>query len=162
MKEAEKRLAEHGGCARFGMDDGYMIGPKEVVFHVLASFATDIKEECGCDLNVTKCNMYNKEDGACEEARRTGCIPNELSHLQEGPHVNREGDILRGLTIFNVPVGEERHATAKLREKAAHVEKTTPSYVQDLEEEYPRELWALLQFSLQHRITYWLRTCTPK
>ncbi len=75
------RLAEHGGCASFEMDDGYMIGPKEVVFEVLGSFAKGMKEECGCDLNVAKCKMYNKKEGACEEARRAGCIPDDLSHL---------------------------------------------------------------------------------
>ncbi len=52
-------MVEHGGCARFGMDDGYMIGPKEVVFEVLASFAYGIKEECGCELNVAKCKMFS-------------------------------------------------------------------------------------------------------
>ncbi len=32
VKEADVRLASRGGCARFGMDDGYMVGPPEVVF----------------------------------------------------------------------------------------------------------------------------------
>ena len=35
-KEADRRLAKYGGCARFGMDDGYLIGPKEIIFEVLA------------------------------------------------------------------------------------------------------------------------------
>jgi hypothetical protein len=69
---------------------------------------------------------------------------------------------LRGLTIFNVPVGEERYVVVKLREKATHVEDTTKFDVRDLGDEYPQELWTMLQFSLQHRITYWLRTCTPE
>ncbi len=34
--------------------------------------------------------------------------------------------------------------------------------MQDLGDEYPQELWTMLQFSLQHRVTYWLRTCTPE
>jgi hypothetical protein len=34
--------------------------------------------------------------------------------------------------------------------------------VEDLEEKYPQELWTMLPFSLQHRVTYWLRTCTPE
>ena len=34
--------------------------------------------------------------------------------------------------------------------------------MEDLEKEYPQELWTMLQFSLHHRITYWLRTCTPE
>ena len=98
-------MAELGGCARFGMDDGYMIGPPEVVLHVLAEFAAGIRDDCGYELNISKCKMYNKEEGVCEEARRVGLIPEELMHLQEGVHVNETWDLLRGLTIFIVPVG---------------------------------------------------------
>ena len=32
VKKANTMLVECGGCARLGMDDGHMIGPKEVVF----------------------------------------------------------------------------------------------------------------------------------
>ncbi len=39
LKEADRRLVEVGGYARFGMDDGYMIEPPEVVFKVLTEFA---------------------------------------------------------------------------------------------------------------------------
>jgi hypothetical protein len=35
VKQADMRLVEHRGCARFEMDDGYMIGPKKVVFQNL-------------------------------------------------------------------------------------------------------------------------------
>jgi len=72
------------------------------------------------------------------------------------------GDILRGLLIFNVPVGEERYGAAVLRYKAQQVGQVARQYVEDLEEEYPQELWTMLQFSLHHMITYWLRTCTPE
>ena len=154
VKEADMRLVELGGCARFGMDDGYMIGPPELVFEVLAEFAARIKEDSGCELNVSKCRMYSKEEGACEAARKAGHIPVELLHLKEGVHVNESGDLLRGLTIFNVPVGEEKYVAVKLRDKAKQVEKTTEAYVRDRRDEYPKELWTMLQFSLQHRITY--------
>ena len=146
----------------FGMDDGYMIAPPELVFRVMAEFAAEIKEDCGCELNVSKCKMFNSEEGACEAARRAGYNPEELLHLQEGVHVNDSGNRLRGLTIFNVPVGEERYVEVKLRDKAMHVKKTTKAYVRDLGGEYPQELWTMLQFPLQHRITYWSRTCTPE
>ena len=42
------------------------------------------------------------------------------------------------------------------------MKETTETYVQDLGDEYPQELWTMLQFSLQHRVTYWLWTCTPE
>jgi len=47
VNRANKRLVEHGECARFGMDDGYMMGPMEVVFQVLEEFAVGIKEDHG-------------------------------------------------------------------------------------------------------------------
>ena len=99
---------ELGRCARFGMDEGYLIGPPEVVFEVLAEFATGIREDCGCELNVSKCKMCIKEEGACEAARKAGHIPKKPMHLQEGVNVNESGDMLGGLTIFNVLVGEEK------------------------------------------------------
>ena len=72
------------------------------------------------------------------------------------------GHLMRGLKILNVPVGEERYVVVKLREKAAQVEDTTKSSVMDLGDEYHQELWTMLHFSLQPRITYWLRTCTSE
>jgi len=64
--------------------------------------------------------------------------------------------------IFNVPVGGSSYVEALLRQKASEVEQNTRQYVEDLEEKYPQELWTMMQFSLQHKITYWLRTCTPE
>jgi hypothetical protein len=162
VKRADKRLVEYGGCARFGMDDGYMMGPMEVVFQVLKEFVIGIKEEHGCELNTRKCKMYNIKEGRCMAARREGHIPLSMQHVEEGIYVNELGERLKGITIFNVPVGEERYVEAVLRHKAREVEQTTRQYVEDLEAKYPQELWTMLQFSLQHRITYWLRTCTPE
>jgi hypothetical protein len=34
--------------------------------------------------------------------------------------------------------------------------------MEDPGDEYPQDLWTMLPFSLQYRVTYWLRTCTPQ
>jgi hypothetical protein len=81
VKRADERLAAMGGCARFAMDDGYLVGPPEIVFEVLAEFARSLKKESGCELNIGKCKMYSCEEEACERARRQGLIPDELQHL---------------------------------------------------------------------------------
>ena len=78
VKEADMRLVEHGGCARFGMDDRYIMGPKEVVFQVLEEFAAGIRDEHGCELNTRKCKMYIIEEDRCCEAGREGHIPDIL------------------------------------------------------------------------------------
>jgi hypothetical protein len=88
VKEADMRLVELGGCARFGMDDGYMIGPPEEVFKVMAEFAAGIREDYGCKSNIKKCKMFSNEEGACEVARRAGHIPEEMKHLQERVRIN--------------------------------------------------------------------------
>ena len=98
-----------------------MIGPPELVFRVLTQFAVGIKEDYGCELNVSKCKMFSHKEGACEATRRAGYIPEELLHLQEGVHVNESGDRLRGLTMFNVLVGEERYAEVKLMDTTMQV-----------------------------------------
>ena len=55
-------------------------------------------------------------------------------------HDNESGDLLRGLTIVNVPVGEEQYVAVKLRDKAMEVTKPTEAYVRDLGDECSQEL----------------------
>ena len=162
VKKANRRLVECGGCSRFGMHTGYMIGPKEVVFEVLTKFVEALREEHGCRLNTRKCKMYIINERMFQQAKEEGWIPTESVHLEEGTLVDETGNNLRGIQIFNVPVWEENYVATMLKEKAKRVENTTRRYVEDLEDQYPQELWTMLQFSLQHRVTYWLRTCTPE
>ncbi len=75
VKAADAKLAMYGGCARFSMDDGYMVGPREVIFTVVAEFAAGVKEDCGCELNVKKCLMCNPREGVCKDARARWLIP---------------------------------------------------------------------------------------
>jgi hypothetical protein len=50
--------------------------------------------------------MFNMDTRAWENGQMWGLIPEELSHMEEGIHVNMEGVRLRGVTVFNVPIGE--------------------------------------------------------
>ncbi len=57
--EADAELAAaHGGCARFGMDDGYFVGPRKAVFQVLQKFAKRVKEQTRGRLMPSKCKWY--------------------------------------------------------------------------------------------------------
>ncbi len=62
--------------------------------------------------------------------------------------MDERGDKLRGLTIVNVSIGEERYVEAIWRNKAKEIAETTKSYARDLEDEHPQEIWPLLHFSL--------------
>jgi hypothetical protein len=105
--------------------------------------------------------MYNLDAGASwHECNEKGLIPDELSHMEEDIYVSEDEDRLKGVTICNLPIGEHVHVEAVSRDKAPEVARVARAYVDDLEDEYPHELWTRLQYSLQHIITYWLRTCT--
>jgi hypothetical protein len=82
--------------------------------------------------------------------------------MVEGIFVNEAGDRLRGVTIFNVRIGEPAYVEAVLRNEAHEVADVAREYIDDPEEEYPPELWTLPEYSPQHNIIYWLRTCTPE
>ncbi len=101
-----------------------------------------------------KCKVYNLDEDAWGGCHRNRLIPDELSEIQEGIFVNEEGERLRGVTIFNVPIGEEKYVEAVMKKKAKEVVAITRRYAEDLEEEHPQEQWALLHYSLQLRVTY--------
>ena len=68
--------------------------------------------------------------------------------MEEGIHVNEDGDKVRGITVFNVPIGEPEYAETVLKNMARGMVGVARKYIEDLEEEYPQELWTLLQYSL--------------
>ena len=102
-----------------------MMGPKEVVFQVLEEFAVSIKDEHGCELNTRKCKMYSMEKDGCKDTMREGHILDNLQHIEEGIYVNESGECLRGITIFNVPVGDSSYVEAVLRQNAREVVQVT-------------------------------------
>jgi hypothetical protein len=81
--------------------------------------------------------------------------------MQEGIYGNNDGDIVRGVQIFYVLMGEADYVAAVLRAKASQVIATTRNYAVDLSDDHLPELWIILQYSLQHMVTYSLRTYTP-
>ncbi len=98
-----------------------------------------------------KCRMFSLDERAWKVCRGRKLIPNNLSHTEEGIYVTENGDRLRGIPIFNVPIGKPRYVEAVLRKKADEVANITRVYVLELKEEYPQKLWTLLQYSLSHR-----------
>ena len=50
---------EAGGTGVFGMDDGYIIGPPEVIFPALETFERRLREECGLILQREKSEVLS-------------------------------------------------------------------------------------------------------
>ncbi len=73
-----------------------------------------------------------------------------------------DGQIGKGIEVFSSPIGDETFTKKIMKIKAHQVCDVVKDYIVDLQEEHPQELWTMLQYSLHHKVTYWLRTCTPE
>ena len=58
VRELDAAVAAVGGMTKFGMDDGYVLGPSSVVFTALERFARDVKERCLLQLERTKTEVF--------------------------------------------------------------------------------------------------------
>ena len=50
--------AAWGGMAIFGNDDGYAIGPREVIFELVENFRAAVLEDCRLTLQIGKTKVY--------------------------------------------------------------------------------------------------------
>jgi hypothetical protein len=144
------------------MDDGYFMGPREVVFTVLRDFAIRIRDETGDKRVPRKCKWYSPDPSAAEEITERGSIPEELSDIEEDIYLANNGDLYKDIHVFNAPIGEPEFVAEVLKDKAHEVCGVIHNYSADLQDGHPQEMWTMLQYSLQHRVTYWLQTSTPE
>ena len=96
MKKVDEQLATHGACARFGIGDGYVLGPREIIFIVLEEFA-GVEGETGCQLVPKKYKFFIPNEGVLEDTTHRHLIPESLRHMQEGIHINNTRERVRGL-----------------------------------------------------------------
>ena len=68
VRELDAALSAVGGMARFGNDDGYIIGPPDVLFPSLARFTKQIQDEHHLFLQVQKTQVFTWSDTLPEEA----------------------------------------------------------------------------------------------
>jgi hypothetical protein len=45
VRQTNERLHAYGGCARFGINDGHMVGPRDVIFTILSEFAEGLERD---------------------------------------------------------------------------------------------------------------------
>ena len=73
VQRLNDKVKASGGMARFGMDDGYKNGPKDVVFSSVQEFAQEVLELCGLELEWSKTQVFSW-DGILPEGCLKGVI----------------------------------------------------------------------------------------
>ena len=93
--------------ARFGADDGYCLGPAEIVFPALEVFEREIREHYGLHLAREKSEIFTWDGN-----RPPGCLP---GLKQAGVTV---GDTFQpGMVVYGCPCGTDSYVEQMLVEK---------------------------------------------
>ena len=95
MRELCSAVREAGGVGLFGMDDGYVVGPSEVVFPAVERFERGLLERCGLVLQRAKTEVFSWD----------GVLPRDTpaDMVLAGKEV--EGEFMPGYMCYGVPVG---------------------------------------------------------
>ena len=150
VRVLDATLQQVGGMARFGMDDGYAVGPPEVVFPALERFTRDVREVCLLEWQRSKTEVFTW----------SGVLP-----AQTTPGLVRAGALVNGVfesgfLCYGVPIGADNYVRHMLEVKVEEVAREAELSVKVLETER-QTLWTVLRASLAQRLDYWLQLCYP-
>ena len=132
------------------MDDGYAVGPPEVVFTSVQEFEIEVKEVCGLELEWSKTEVFSwlgrLPVGAPEGIKLAGEMVG--------------GVFQPGFLVYGQPVGSPEYVTRQLRARAQDIVKDAKKTVEVLGGE-KQAIWAALKWSVSQRMDYWCQLSYP-
>ena len=150
VRQLSNTLGEHGGMAKFGMDDGYAMGPSEVLFPAIERFAKDVQEKCLLVWEKTKTEVFTWSGNV-----PVNCTP---GLLRAGTVV--DGQFEPGFLCYGVPVGTDAYVEYMMEEKMLEIARSAKNSCNVLNGE-SQSLWTILRLSLSQQLDYWLQLCYP-
>jgi hypothetical protein len=107
-------LRSKGGFLGSGIDDTYLVGPKEEVFVALMRHKQRLKE-LGLELHLGKTRCYIREDYRDAEFERY------RGNIEIGYMETIEGVKEYGLKVYGVPMGSEKYINISLEYKVSKI-----------------------------------------
>ena len=151
VRELNEILAAHTGFARFGNDDGYLVGPPDILFPALERFAVKVREKCLLHLQVTKTEVF----------AWSGDLPPEAPHDMARAGV-KVGDVWHpGFLCYGIPVGTRQYCQHMLMEKVNEVRGEVDRVKQVLGEDDSQAIWSILKCSLAQKLDWHLSLSYP-
>lgn len=108
VRQLDAELSEASGAARFDMDEGYAVGPRDVVIS-LERFRLAVRE-LGLELQESKCTCYSPDGGLEHREHRPPALP-------VGSATTKGGVMGYDLKIGGGPVGDDAFVRADRRPK---------------------------------------------
>jgi hypothetical protein len=156
---ADAELALLGGCARFIMDDGYLVGPPAAAFAAAGRLVARLRAATGLEAQVAKftCFSHFFPLAEYEPMRQLGARLGARHAPVAAGGLSLDG---YGVLVGGVPLGDSVFEQQVLHEHCAQIE----SYGLTLREQLHADthsLWALLHYCLQPTFDYWLQHLPP-
>ena len=150
VRELDAILRDVQGMAKFGNDDGYAIGPANVLFPAIAQFAQKVQEKHLLHLQVQKTEVFSW----------SGILPPEAPPDMKIAGVMVDNVFCPGMVVYGIPVGSDpyvRHMLGEVVEDvASQVER-----VQEVLAGESQAMWGVLNSSLAHKLDWHLTLCYP-
>ena len=132
------------------MDDGYCLAPAHILFPALARFSTAIREHCGLELEMSKCEVL--------------CWSGELPP-EAGQDMARAGRVVNGrwepgFLVYGVPVGTDMYVEDMLNTKMDEIQSIAKRACEVLAGEV-QTLWTVFRLSIMQQFDYWLQLVHP-
>ena len=132
------------------MDDGYAVGPSNILFPALEKFAYDVEHQCLLVWEKSKTEVFSWN----------GILPENCT-----PGLARAGIVVNdnfepGFLCYGVPVGTDAYVEYMLGQKMLDIAKSA-SYSAEVLDEERQSLWTILRLSLAQQLYYWLQLCYP-
>ena len=150
VRELNRQLCSAGGVAVFGNDDGYAIGPPELVFDAVQRFAATLKEFCNLELQVEKTKVYHA----------SGTKPPQAPVSMPRAGIMVAGQWLPGFQCYGVAIGAPEYVHHVLGEKVAELSQDVDK-VMDLLKADNQSAWVLLSTSFSQQLDYLLTLQYP-
>jgi hypothetical protein len=111
--ESTEPVVENGLYSRnmFGMDDGYVVGPSEVVFPAVERFERSLLEQCGLRLQRAKTEVFTWD----------GVLPRDTPAGMVIAGREVEGQFMPGFLCYGVQVGSNEYVRHVLEEKVEQI-----------------------------------------
>jgi len=132
------------------MDDGNAVGPSDIMFPAIKTFANNVEQNCLLvwEKTISEVFSYN------------GLLPNNAKAglTRAGAYVN--GVFEPEFLCYGIKVGANRFVEHMLEYKLSEIAKSAKKSCDVLDEER-QSLWAILRLSFSQQLDYWLQLCYP-
>ena len=137
--------------ARFGNDDGYLVGPASVVFPAQDIFSTQVREKCLLRLQVTKTEVFTWRGELPIEAPQGIAMAGSVI----------DGVFNPGFLCYGIRVGIDKFVKDMLDKKVSDIEHEAEKVKAILKVKDIQAVWSILHCSLTQKLDWHLSLCYP-